>query len=100
MQAALSGQKGLLTCPEGNLHTFDGIWGACINHMSTSADRAVIASGPEGDDAVERRQSEGNVYTNVRRRHDERPRSRWRRIAKTVAHGVAATLLLASGTIW
>ncbi len=69
-------------------------------HMSSSADRAVIPNGPEGDEAIERRQSEGSVYTNVRRRRDERPPSRWRSIAKAVAHGVAAAFLLAGGTIW
>jgi len=68
--------------------------------MSSSADRAVIPNGPEGDEAIERRQSEGSVYTNVRRRRDERPPSRWRSIAKAVAHGVAAAFLLAGGTIW
>ena len=69
-------------------------------HMSSSADRAAVPTEPEGGEAIERRHSEGNIYTNVRRRRDERPPSRWRTIAKTVAHGVAAALLLASGTIW
>ena len=75
------------------------MYGAYNTHMSTSADRAVTANGPE-DDGVERRQSEGNVFTNVHRRRDERPPSRWRKIAKAIAHGLAATLLLAAGTIW
>jgi hypothetical protein len=100
MQATAEWSERSLTGPEGNLRTLNGIWAAYIKHMSTSADRAVIAIGPESDDAIERRHSEGNVYTNVRRRRDERPPSRWRRVAKGVAHGVAATLLLAAGTIW
>jgi soluble lytic murein transglycosylase-like protein len=69
-------------------------------HMSSSANRAAVPTEPEGGEGIERRHSEGNVYTNVRRRRDERPPSRWRSIAKTVAHAVAAALLLASGTIW
>jgi len=68
--------------------------------MSSSANRAVIANGQEGDEAVERRHSEGNIYTNVRRRSTELPPSPWRRVAKTVLHGVAATVLLAAGTIY
>ena len=68
--------------------------------MSTPADLGVPATGPEGTGSPERRHSEGNVYTNVRRRRDERPRSRWITILKPVAHGVAAALLLAAGTIW
>ncbi len=68
--------------------------------MSTSADLRIAASGPEGDDAIERRNSEGNLYTDVRSRRNERPRSRWATVLKAVAHGVAASLLLAAGTIW
>lgn len=68
--------------------------------MPTSADSGVNATGPEGPLANERRHSEGNIYTNVRRRRDERPRSRWITVLKPVAHGVAAAVLLAAGTVW
>ena len=57
------------------------------------------ASPPDGP-AIERRHSEGNIYTNVRRRRDERTRPRWVVIAKAIAHGVVASLLLAAGTIY
>lgn len=49
---------------------------------------------------VERRHSEGNVYTNVRRRSVEKPRSRWRSIALAIGHGIAASVLLAAGTLF
>ena len=68
--------------------------------MSTSADQPLTANGPEGSEVIERRYSEGNIYTNVRRRRDERPRGRWRAILKAVTHGVAASLLLAAGIVW
>jgi hypothetical protein len=68
--------------------------------MPTSADRPAAPIGPDGPDTVERRYSEGSVYTNVRRRRDERPYIRWRSVAKAVAHGVAASVLLAAGTVW
>src|SRR6185503_19934002 len=68
--------------------------------MSTSADLGVTPAGPEGTHATERRHSEGNIYTNVRRRRDERPRSKWVTALRPVAHGVAASILLAAGTIW
>jgi hypothetical protein len=68
--------------------------------MSTSADLGVPPGGPEGTYANERRHSEGNIYTNVRRRRDERPRSRWITLVRPVAHGVAASLLLGAGIIW
>ena len=56
------------------------------------------ANSPVPDD---RRQTGGNAFTNVRRRSVERPPlSRWQKIAKTVAHGIAASVLLAGGTIW
>ncbi|MEO5579701.1 MAG: lytic transglycosylase domain-containing protein [Gemmatimonadaceae bacterium] len=49
----------------------------------------------------ERRKRAGNEFTNVRRRSVERPQlSKWQRIAKTVAHAVGASILLAGGTIW
>ncbi len=56
------------------------------------------ANSPVPDD---RRQTGGNAFTNVRRRSVERPPlSKWQKIAKTVAHGIAASVLLAGGTIW
>ncbi len=68
--------------------------------MPTSLDRPAALIAPDGPDPVERRYSEGNVYTNVRRRRDERPRKRWRSVAKAVTHGLAAGVLLAAGTVW
>jgi hypothetical protein len=59
----------------------------------------MTATGPEGL-GTERRHTEGNVYTNVRRRRDERPRGPWWPVIKAVTHGVAASILLAAGTIW
>ncbi len=48
----------------------------------------------------DRRQS-GNIYTNVRRRSAERPPLKpWQRGLKTLAHGVAASVLLVAGTVW
>jgi hypothetical protein len=55
---------------------------------------------PEEPAEFERRHSEGNVFTNVKRRRDERPQSRGWIIFKAVIHGVAASILLAAGTIW
>ncbi len=49
----------------------------------------------------DRRQSAGNVYTNVRRHGSERPPlKRWQKIARTLAHGIGASALLAAGTIY
>ncbi len=49
----------------------------------------------------DRRRSEGNVFTNVRRRADERkPVTRWRKVLRAGAHGIGATALLAAGVIW
>jgi soluble lytic murein transglycosylase-like protein len=69
-------------------------------HMSNPADQPMTADGPDDVTAIDRRHSEGNQFTNVRRRHVERPRSRWWTVAKAIAHGLAASLLLAAGTIW
>jgi len=74
--------------------------GAYFKHMSPQEDPAATANQSDGPAPGERRHSEGSIYTNVRRRRDERPTSRWRAVAKAVAHGVAATLLLAAGTVW
>jgi hypothetical protein len=53
------------------------------------------------DDSIDRRHAEaGNVFTNVRRRQDERVRPRWVGITKAILHGVAASLLLAAGIVW
>jgi soluble lytic murein transglycosylase-like protein len=68
--------------------------------MSTPENLDVTERGPEGHDSIERRHSEGNVFTNVRRRQDERERPRWYGVAKAVLHGVAASLLLAAGIVW
>jgi hypothetical protein len=49
----------------------------------------------------DRRRSAGNVYTNVRRRADERkPRKRWQKVLIAVAHGIGASTLLAAGVVW
>ena len=65
---------------------------------------------PEGDVRQEtedlafpddRRKSAGSVYTNVRRRSDERkPLNRWQKVLRAAAHGIAATALLAAGVIY
>ncbi len=68
--------------------------------MSTSADQPAATIAPDGPGQAERRHSEGSIYTNVRRRRDERTASRWRSVAKAIAHGVSATLLLVAGTVW
>ena len=49
----------------------------------------------------DRRRSNGNIYTNVRRRRVERPPLKpWQRFVQTAAHVVAASLLLVAGTYW
>lgn len=49
----------------------------------------------------DRRRSEGSVYTNVRRRSDERkPRQRWQKVLLALAHGVGASALLAAGVVY
>ncbi|HMA19574.1 MAG TPA: lytic transglycosylase domain-containing protein [Gemmatimonadaceae bacterium] len=49
----------------------------------------------------DRRRSEGNVFTNVRRRSSERPPlKRWQKILRAAAHGVGASALLAAGVVW
>jgi hypothetical protein len=60
----------------------------------------------QGEDDVtqapeDRRQSSGNIYTNVRRRSVERPPLMpWQRALKAVAHGLVASFLLVAGTLW
>lgn len=69
--------------------------------MSTYGEPPVTGGGtPQEPADIERRRSEGNVFTNVKRRRDERPQSRGWTIFKAVTHGVAASILLAAGTIW
>jgi soluble lytic murein transglycosylase-like protein len=77
-----------------------GTWGAGIGAMPTSAKLPSSNDESKLEATVERRHSEGNVYTNVRRRSVEKPRSRWRTIAIAGAHGVAASVLLAAGTLF
>jgi hypothetical protein len=49
----------------------------------------------------DRRRSAGSVYTNVRRRSDERkPRTRWQKLLRATAKGIGATALLAAGVVW
>ena len=55
-------------------------------------------AAPQEPAEIDRRRSEGNVFTNVKRRRDERPQSRRWTIFKAVIHGVAASIL-AAGTI-
>jgi len=60
--------------------------------------REIDSESPAPDD---RRQSSGNVFTNVRRRSDERPPLKpWQRYGRALAQGVAASLLLVAGTVW
>ena len=84
----------------GNLYTPLGICGAGTGAMSTPASLAGNPTDSNEEPIVERRHSAGSVYTNVRRRSVERPKSRWRSIALAVAHGLAASFLLAAGTIF
>lgn len=52
---------------------------------------------PSGD----RRQSAGSIFTNVRRRADERPPLKtWQKVLRAAAHGVGASALLAAGVVW
>ncbi|MDQ3244690.1 MAG: lytic transglycosylase domain-containing protein [Gemmatimonadota bacterium] len=56
-------------------------------------------AGPDFPD--ERRHAAGNVYTNVRRRSVERPPlTRLQSVAKAITQGLAASVLLAAGTVW
>ena len=77
-----------------------GMLGAYIKHMSTSTPQSTTTNDSEAVTANERRHLSGNEFTNVRRRRDERPRSRWRTVLKAVTHGVVASLLLAGGIVW
>lgn len=49
----------------------------------------------------DRRLSSGSVFTNVRRRADERPpRKAWQKALFALAHGIGASALLAAGVVW
>lgn len=49
----------------------------------------------------DRRQSAGNVYTNVRRRSAERPPLKtWQKVLHTALHVAGASTLLAAGVVW
>ena len=66
--------------------------------MPTS-DRPVNEAAAEFPD--DRRQSSGSIYTNVRRRRDERPPLKpWQRYLRAAAQGAIATILLVSGVYW
>lgn len=69
--------------------------------MPTSENPDPVAHEVHSDVLDDRRQSAGNIYTNVRRRSHERPPpKRWQRIVRTLGQGVAASILLVAGTIW
>src|SRR5216117_2455186 len=51
----------------------------------------------EGED---RRDQEGDVFTNVRVRHPRREQAHWVKVLKGVAHAVGAAVLLIAGTVW
>lgn len=48
----------------------------------------------------DRRDQEGDVFTNVRVRHPRREQSEWIRMLKGVSHAVGAAILLIAGTVW
>ncbi len=61
------------------------------------------AGRPEDETALpdDRRNSAGNVYTNVRRHGSERPPlKRWQKVARTLVKGFGASALLVAGTVW
>jgi soluble lytic murein transglycosylase-like protein len=51
-------------------------------------------------DNEQRRSGAGNIFTDVPVRRPIRSEARWRRVLKTIAHGVGAVILLAAGTVW
>jgi hypothetical protein len=51
-------------------------------------------------DNEQRQSGAGNVFTNVPVRRPWRNEARWKRVLKTIAHGVGAVILLAAGTVW
>jgi soluble lytic murein transglycosylase-like protein len=48
----------------------------------------------------ERRELEGDVFTNVRVRHPREHQAEWIRVLKGVAHATGAAILLIAGTVW
>ena len=48
----------------------------------------------------DRRDEEGDVFTNVRVRHPRREQAHWVKVLKGVAHAVGAAVLLIAGTVW
>ncbi|MEO5903103.1 MAG: lytic transglycosylase domain-containing protein [Gemmatimonadaceae bacterium] len=69
--------------------------------MTLPADRDYRENDEMNHAPDDRRESAGNVYTNVRRRAAERPPMKpWQRALRAAAHGIAATLLLVAGTVW
>jgi soluble lytic murein transglycosylase-like protein len=74
--------------------------GAEMKAMPTpeSADRQEEAGAGVPDD---RRRSAGSVYTNVRRRHGERPPLKpWQKALHAAMHVAGASTLLAAGVVW
>jgi len=54
-------------------------------------------SQPEVGD---RREIEGDIFTNVRVRHPREEQAEWIKVLKGVGHAVGAAVLLISGTVW
>ena len=54
-------------------------------------------SEPEVED---RRQLEGDVFTNVRVRNPREEQAQWVKVLKGVGHAVGAAILLIAGTVW
>lgn len=54
-------------------------------------------SQPEVGD---RREIEGDIFTNVRVRHPREEQAQWIKVLKGVGHAVGAAVLLISGTVW
>jgi len=49
----------------------------------------------------DRRQSAGSIFTNVRRRAEEKPPLKtWQKVVRAAAHGLGASALLAAGVVW
>src|SRR4051812_27780439 len=47
-----------------------------------------------------RREDQGDVFTNVRVRNPRQQQSEWIRVLKGVGHAVGAAILLIAGTVW
>jgi hypothetical protein len=48
----------------------------------------------------DRREAEGDVFTNVRVRHPREEQAEWIKVLKGVGHAVGAAVLLIAGTVW